>query len=319
MDNFWEKLNKPFTVLAPMDDVTDNVFRKVVNETARPDVFFTEFTSADGLSSKGQSTVMRKLKFEQDQHPIVAQIWSNNPLKMEKAAKIISKMGFDGIDINMGCPSRSIVKKCAGAGMIGKYDLAKSIIDAVKKGAPNMPISVKTRLGINKNIADEWVTFLLNQNLAALTIHGRTAMQMSKGNADWDEIAKIVEIKNKVSRETLIIGNGDVKSYSEVIEKYEKYNVDGVMIGRGIFTNPWIFDKKEIVHERQDYFDMLLKHLDIFEKENKGRNFKKIFSPLKKFFKMYIMNFEGANEFRIKLMETSNPNEVREMLRVFTK
>lgn len=313
MTNFWQKLPKPFTVLAPMDDVTDNVFRKVINATARPDVFFTEFTNADGLSSKGANIVSRKLIFDPDQHPIVAQLWSNNPQSMFKAAKIVKTMGFDGIDINMGCPVREVIKKSAGAGLIGKYDLSKSIIDAVKDGADGLPVSVKTRLGISVNIAEEWATFLLSQNLSALTIHARTASQMSKGLADWDEIAKIVKIKNKIAPKTVIIGNGDVKSYTEVLEKHKIFGVDGIMIGRGIFGNPWIFDVNSLIsHKKSEYIELLLKHLDFFELENQDhKTMMKRFPALKKFLKMYINNFEGASLLRQRLMEVNTPEKVR--------
>jgi nifR3 family TIM-barrel protein len=315
MTNFWEKLSKPFTVLAPMDDVTDNVFRKVVNDTSRPDVFFTEFVSADGLVSDGRGVVDRKLKFEKTQHPIVAQIWSNDPEKMYQAASIVSKMGFSGIDINMGCPVREVVKKNAGAGLIGKFDLAKSIIEAVKKGAGNLPVSVKTRLGINLNIADAWATFLLSQNIAALTVHARTAVQMSKGFADWDEIAKIVSIRNKISPDTLVVGNGDVKNFTDVLEKHQKYGVDGVMIGRGIFSNPWVFEHPKKAHKKEEYISLFLKHLDFFEEENKDKKtMLKRYPPLKKFLKMYINNFNGANKLRQTLMDSASPNEARQIL-----
>lgn len=312
MINFWKNLNKPFTVLAPMDDVTDDVFRQIVQETARPDVFFTEFTNSDGLISIGNKIVARKLKYHPEQHPIVAQIWGSNPESMFKASQIVSKMGFDGIDINMGCPVREVVKKGAGAGLIGQFDQVKLIIDATINGAAGIPVSVKTRLGINKNIAEEWATFLLKQNIAALTIHGRIAKQMSTGFADWDEIAKIVDIKNKIAPETLLIGNGDVKSYQEVLEKHNTYGVDGVMIGRGIFQNPWIFDSTSPIKNKNDYLELLLKHLDLFE-STWGSD--KNFAIMKKFFKMYINNFPHASELRIKLMEAESVDEAKIILK----
>ena len=316
MTNFWLELPKPFTVLAPMDDVTDNVFRKLINETARPNVFFTEFTNADGMVSSGRVIVARKLKFEPPQRPIVAQIWGNNPDTIYRAAKIIKEMGFDGIDINMGCPVREVIKKCAGAGLIGKYELAKAIIDAVKKGAHGIPISVKTRLGIGTNIAGEWATFLLKQNLDALTIHARTASQMSKVPADWNEVGKIVELKNQIAPKTLIIGNGDIKSFAEVLEKSRIYGVDGVMIGRGIFDNAWVFDPIDKGnHTQSEYLDLLIKHLDYFEKDNPDPVIiKKRYPALKKFFKMYIKEFNGASLLRQKLMETETITEARTII-----
>lgn len=314
MNNFWLKLKKPFSVLAPMDDVTDNVFRQIVNETARPDVFFTEFANSDGLISAGAQVVKRKLLFNIDQHPIVAQIWGNNPMSMQKASEIVLKMGFDGIDVNMGCPVREVIKKKAGAGMIGEYELAKKIIESVKKGVKNkIPVSVKTRLGLNININEEWSTFLLNQDIAVLTMHGRTAKQMSKVPADWNEIAKVVEIRDKISPNTLIVGNGDVKSYDEIRQKHKFYGVDGVMVGRGIFQNPWIFFQKPASHSRSEYLGLLLKHLELFDKTwGKDKNF----AIVKKFFKMYINNFPHASELRVKLMEANSYPEALEILKL---
>jgi tRNA-dihydrouridine synthase len=314
MTNFWTKLPTPFTVLAPMDDVTDNVFRQVILSAARPDVFFTEFTNADGLVHGANGIPLRKLNYTPNQHPIVAQIWGSDPINMEKAAKIVADLGFDGIDINMGCAVRDVVKRGAGAGLIGNYELSGKLIQSVKNGAGSLPMSVKTRLGNKVNIAEEWTTFLLGQDLSALTIHARTAKQMSSGLADWDEIGKIVEIRNRVAPKTLIIGNGDVKSYAEAVEKSKKYGVDGVMVARGIFADPWMFGISPIEHTKEDYINLLLTHINLFEKTwGKTKNFEII----KKFFKMYIKDFDGAKEFRIKLMATENFQEIRKLIEEF--
>jgi tRNA dihydrouridine synthase A len=299
-----------------MDDVTDNVFRLVVLGAGRPDVFFTEFTNSDGLVHGGHGIPLRKLNFTPDQHPIVAQIWGNNAESMGKAAKIVKDLGFDGIDINMGCPIREVIKKKAGAGLIGQLELTAAIIDAVKKGAKGIPVSVKTRLGINVNVAEEWATFLLKQDLAALTIHARTAKEMSKVPAQWEEIGKIVKLRDEIAPDTLIIGNGDVKSYSEVIKLHKKYGVDGVMIGRGIFDNPWVFHPTSprlsgASHTRQDYINLLLTHMDLFEEKwGDAKNF----SVIKKFFKMYVNNFPGAAILRQKLMEANSFEEIKKLL-----
>jgi len=311
MTNFWQKLPKPFTVMAPMDDVTDTVFRQIILSAARPDVFFTEFANVDGLVHGANGIPLRKLSFTPNQHPIVAQIWGVNPTNFEKAANMVTKLGFDGIDINMGCPVRDVVKMGAGSGLIGNYDLVKEIIEATKKGAGKIPVSVKTRLGKNENIATDWITFLLDQKLAALTVHGRVAKQMSAGIADWEEIGKIVKIRNKIAPQTVIIGNGDVKSYTEVVEKYKKYKIDGVMIGRGVFANPWVFSKDMVDHDKKDYVDLLVRHIDLFEKTWGST---KNFNVLKKFFKMYINGFDGASAIRAKLMETKNFDQVRKLL-----
>ena len=312
MPNFWSKLDRPFTILAPMDDVTDNIFRQVILHTSRPDIFFTEFTNADGLVHGGSGVPLRKLSYTKDQHPIIAQIWGTNPENFEKAARIVRDSSFDGVDINMGCAVKDVIKKGAGAALIGNYQLAEKIIKSVRAGVEKIPVSVKTRLGNRTNIADEWLKFLLNQDLAAITIHARIAKQMSGGIADWDEIGRIVEMKNKISPKTIIIGNGDVLSYKEVLEKYETYKIDGVMIGRGVFQNPWVFDKKEKMRTRNEYLELLNYHLDLYEKDPLSV---KSYGTLKKFFKIYIRGFDNASEVRSKLMETRNLKEARIILK----
>ncbi|MFS8158599.1 MAG: tRNA dihydrouridine synthase [Candidatus Roizmanbacteria bacterium] len=314
MANFWQNLPVPFLVLAPMDDVTDVVCREVIARTARPDVFFTEFTNADALFSRGRDAVIRKLKFTKNQHPIVAQIWGKGAENMGKAAELVKELGFDGVDINMGCPVPAVMKKGAGAGHIGDYNRSKEIIQAVREGSKGISFSIKTRLGQEENIAREWGTFLLQQKLDALIVHGRTASQMSRGEADWQEIGKIVEIRNEICPETVVIGNGDIKSYAQALDMHKKYKVDGVMIGRGIFSNPWIFEKKEnaVPRSTQDFIDVFINHIQLFE-ETWGDT--KNFELMKKFVKMYIQEFPGAHNLRTKLMECKKANEMTEILR----
>lgn len=313
MVNFWKTLEKPFLVLAPMEDVTDYVFREIVCGLAKPDVLFTEFTSADGLMFNSNERGFMKLKYSERQRPIVAQLWGSNPETMFKAAQIVEKYRFDGIDVNMGCPDRNVVKKHAGAGLIGDYERAIKVIEAVKKGAPSIPFSVKTRIRKKNVEMEDWIGFLLKQNLSALTVYGRTPEQLSKGDMDWDGIGRIVEMRNDLSPETIIVGNGDVKSYSEAIEKHEKYKVDGVMIGRGIFQNPWVFEKTRnpATRTRDEHLNVLRDHMNLFV-ETWGR--KKNFSILKKFFKIYVKDFGGATEIRDRLMKSKNKPEVEQIL-----
>lgn len=313
MSNFWPKLKKPFLVLAPMENVTDYVFREVIAGIAKPDVFFTEFTSTGGLFSKGRDIVIRKLQFSRIQRPIVAQIWGKEPENFFKASQLVKDLKFDGIDINMGCPDRGIVKNGAGAGLVGNYDLTKEIIDAVKKGSGNLAVSVKTRLGSENVVTNKWIAFLLEQGIDALTIHGRTAQQMSKGEASWEAVGNAVKVKNKISPKTILIGNGDIGSYEQAKDKHDTYGVDGIMIGRGIFSNPWIFEKSQKlkIHNKKQYIEILTNHLQLQEK-HWGRE--KHFDVMKKFFKMYIKDFAGANELRQKLMETTNNRQVKQIL-----
>ena len=318
MKNFWLKLNKPFLALAPMYDVTDFVFRETVSDIAKPDVLFTEFVNTDALFSKGREKVIRDFEFTNKQHPIVAQIWGINPETFFKTAELVKELGFDGIDINMGCPEKAVVKNGACSALIKNHDLAKELIKAVKEGAKGLPISVKTRIGYNKVVTDEWVSFLLEQGLDALTIHGRIAKQKSEGNADWNEIEKSVKLRDKTSPKTLIIGNGDVCSYKEALEKHKKYGVDGVMIGRGIFSNPWVFENVPndsqylIEHTKEESLKLLLKHTKLYEdKWGSEKNF----NVMKKFFKIYVRDFKGSGELRQKLMECSSYSQVEKVIK----
>lgn len=317
MTNFWEGLPKPFTILAPMENVTDFVFREIVTENLpRPDVFFTEFTNVESLLSKGYEANITKFKYSEKERPIVAQIWGTNPESFYRVSKMVQDLGFNGIDINMGCPVQEVIKIGGGAGMINNKDNAREVIKAVKKGANEnrkhkLPISVKTRIGVRSIVTEEWVSFLLEQKIDTLTIHGRTAKEMSKGRANWNEIAKAVTIRDKISPDTLIVGNGDIESYSQAVEMREKYGVDGVMIGRGIFKNPWVFDKTLTEHTSKEYIDILLKHLSLYEStwgETRSAD------PMKKFYKMYVNNFKGANQLRQQLMETKSFDEARKLL-----
>lgn len=317
MSNFWAKLEKPFLVLAPMEDVTDYAFREVLTHLPSPDVYFTEFTSADGLNSRGREVTIQKLKKSTKQKPVVAQIWGIHAENMFLAAKLVKELGFDGVDINMGCPVKKITKTGAGAAHCLNPELAKEIIQATQEGAKGIPISVKTRLGFNQVITDEWIPFLLKLKPHALTLHGRTAKQGSEGDANWHEIGRAAQMRDEISPDTIFIGNGDVKNYTQAKELCEKYNVDGAMIGRGVFANPWVFEKgKQREHSQKEYLDTLLLHLDLYEKT---WGTKKSFDVMKKFFKMYVNNFENASQMRNTLMGCKTYEEVRTLVKEIQK
>ncbi len=308
--NFWKELKRPFFILAPMDDVTDVVFREIVSEVAKPDVLFTEFVNVEGICSEGFKAVSERLKFTPNQHPIVAQIWGLKPDNFFKAAGIIKEMGFDGIDLNMGCPVKDVMKTGACSALIDNEDLAREIIEATIKGADGLPVTVKTRLGTKKIDTERWINFLLQFDLAAITVHGRISKEMSKKPANWEEIGKAVEIRDKIKPECLIIGNGDVMSRQQGEELAKKYGVDGVMIGRGIFEDIAIFSREERIWSIEERIKLLLRHARLY-KETFGD--KKHFLPMRKFAKVYIRNFEGSVELRAKLMEC---NTLEEMERV---
>lgn len=319
--SFWHKLQKPFLALAPMEDVTDFSFREILAEIGPPDVFFTEFTNTDGLTSTGKDAVIKRLKYSDRQRPIVAQLWGNNPKTMEEAARITKDLGFDGIDINMGCPDKAVIKIGAGSALIENPELAGQLIEAAKTGAPDIPISIKTRIGFNKIATESWIKYLLKQNIAAITVHGRTKKQMSKVPANWEEIEKAVKIRDEMNLDTLIIGNGDITNFEDAINKAKNYGVDGVMVGRGVFADPWIFAGKRsgtrdlnideslpvAKHTEKECLDLLLKHTKLFV-DTWGKE--KPFALMKKFFKIYVRDFDGANELRQKLMECDSVDEV---------
>lgn len=308
MKTFWQTLQKPISILAPMADVTDCVFREIMCSTAKPDVFFTEFVSIDALFSKGQKSMERKLRYTLNQKPIVAQVWGTDPDLFARVAQRIKLLSFDGIDINMGCPDRAVRKKGAGSALIGENNKVKQIVSAIKIQTPNLAVSIKTRLAPTQKESSDWFSFLLSLDIAALTIHGRTAEELSKVPANWDEIARVTKLKKQSGANIAIIGNGDVKSQKEINEKHVKYGVDGVMVGRGIFNNPWLFEKTstEKGHTTDDYLDLLVKHTTLFHKTwGNSKNFE----IMKKFFKVYVKNFRGANQLRQKLMSIKSFDE----------
>jgi len=307
--NFWQTLPKPFFVLAPMDGVTDTVFRNVVAEAAAPDVFFSEFTNTDSFCSpKGRESTVTRLKFTPDEQPMVAQIWGTNPEHFAEMAKGLAEMGYAGVDINMGCPVKDVIKKGACSGLIQTPALAAEIIAATKTAG--LPVSVKTRIGFKTKNTEEWLGFLLQQDIVALTVHGRTAKEMSKVPAHWDEIAKAVKLRDEIAPQTLIIGNGDVQNRQHGLELAKQTGVDGIMIGRGVFTNVFCFEAEPREHSKQELLGMLNRHLGLFEATWPERQF----APLKRFFKIYVRDFDGASELRAKLMEARDITEVRELL-----
>lgn len=314
MKNFWEKSKKPIFLMAPMEDVTDTVFRQLLVDCGRPSVMFTEFTNVDGIcSQKGFKHVSQRLVYTEPERPLVAQIWGTNPETFKEAARIIKSLGFDGIDINMGCPERGVVRKGAGGGCIKHPEVAAKLIQAVKEGAPNLPVSVKTRIGLKEIQTEEWTGFLLDQDIAALTVHLRTVREMSNPPAHWDEIEKVVKLRNKKKCDTLIFGNGDINSLEEAKQKVEKYKIDGVMIATGIFHNPWMFNENiaPLKVPIQDRFNLLRHHVDIWDK-TWGNT--KNFQALKKYFKIYIQGFDGASDYRVELMKANSPKETYDTL-----
>jgi tRNA-dihydrouridine synthase len=344
MKNFWQDLPRPFFVLAPMEAVTDVVFRHVVAAAAPPDVWFTEFTNATGWVHAGQKAIGGRLVKTTDENPIVAQIWGGEPGDMEQLAKHCAELGFNGIDINMGCPAKSAVKS-GGSALIRNPELAARSIAAAKTAG--LPVSVKTRLGYTS--IDEWrdwLTHILRQDVVNLTIHLRTKKEMSKVPAHHELISEIKKLRDEIAPHTLLTINGDIRDRAHGMELVEKYGVDGVMIGRGIFHDPFAFARtseesiaaesegepaaqvrqgagaldrtwREESPEGSDskkttLLGLLALQLDLHDQYNESLPRK--FDPLKRFFKIYVRDFAGASELRDQLMHTKSTDEVRALL-----
>ena len=319
MENFWETLQKPIFALAPMEDVTDTSFREIVAGLADPEylhILFTEFTSIDGMNHPvGKSRVGERLLVSESEKQLlkrknirlVAQIWGKKPELFHKISREISQeYEFDGLDINMGCPVKNIVKNGCCSALINEPSLAKEIILATKE-ATHLPVSVKTRTGIKSHDTEAWIEHLMETKPAAIILHGRTQKQQSDGLADWEEISKGGQVRDRIHPETKFLGNGDVSSVSHGLELCNRYHLDGVMIGRGIFHNPWFFNPQIELTSKSDKLDQMLLHTKLFE-QNWGR--KKNLNILKRFYKIYTSDFEHAAKLRAELMESKSFEDV---------
>lgn len=316
-NNFWQELPRPFFVLAPMEDVTDTIFRHVVAEAGRPDVFFTEFTNSDSYCHpEGMQSVRGRLLFTEDEQPMVAHIWGDNPEFFRKMSIDMAKLGYKGIDINMGCPVPNVAGRGKGSGLILRPDVAAELIQAAKAGG--IPVSVKTRLGY-KDVSEweEWLTQILQQDIANLSIHLRTRKEMSAVDAHWELIPEIKALRDRIAPNTLLTINGDIPDRTKGLELAEKYGIDGVMIGRGIFKNPFAFEKEPREHSTQEYLDLLRLQLDL--QDHYGDQLPRSMPGLHRFFKIYVKGFRGAGELRNQLMNTKSTDEVRALLDQFTE
>lgn len=313
MTSFWDSLPRPFFVQAPLEDVTDVAFRQMFALHGKPDVTWTEFTSADGLvlaPEEGQRKLRAKLQFFPNERPIVAQLFSGIPERMEKAGHIVAELGFDGLDINMGCPDKSVEKGGAGACLIKNPVRARELIRAAQKSG--LPVSVKTRVGYNTVELETWIPELLAEQPAALTIHARTRKEMSEVPARWEHVRRVVELRDALSPHTKIIGNGDVKTIAEARLRVAETGCDGVMIGRGLFGNPWLFS--EHVPTQIERIQALKQHLQLFEEHLASVT---NYATMKKHFKAYLSGFDGAVALRTRLMETNTSFEASSILSEF--
>jgi nifR3 family TIM-barrel protein len=358
--NFWKDLPTPIIAIAPMADVTDAPFRKMIAKYSShirkngtvggADVTWTEFVAADGLmraTPEGKKLLMADLIYSEEERPIVAQLFSSNPEYMEKASRLCLELGFDGIDINMGCPDKSIEKQGCGSAMIKNPENAKEIIKAAKRGASmgkpeGIPVSVKTRLGYSDDELEEWLPAILSASPAAVTIHARTRKDMSKVPARWERVKRAVEIRDELGVDTLILGNGDVLSLEDAHKKVESSGADGVMVGRALFGNPWFFNptkslpvqlkalpthgvNRDTLMEEleadsdvelislEEKLNVMIEHTKLFAELLPFKNF----AVMKKHYKAYVNSFPGAAELRAKLMESNSPEEVEDEVEKF--
>lgn len=335
--NFWKSLNKPIFVLAPMADVTDPAFRRVIAKYGKPDVMWTEFVSGDGLFLGGFEHLVKDLAFTNEERPIVAQFFTSKPDMMRKAAELAVDLGFDGIDINMGCPDKSIEKQGSGSAHIKNPKLAQEVIlaamEGAKKDGKNLPVSVKTRIGYNKNELETWLPAILETNPAVVTIHARTRKEMSLVPARWEHVKHAVEIRdsfvdsNGNKSQTLIFGNGDVIDLNDAEEKVKQTGCDGVMMGRAIFGNPWCFNR-EVKRDNisiPDRLHVMVEHTKLFEEllmhpaRGGSASGGKSFAIMKKHYKAYVNGWDGAKELRMKLMEAKNADEVEKTIEEYLK
>ena len=338
ISNFWQQLSRPFFVLAPMEAVTDVVFRHVIAKAGAPDIWFSEFTNATGWVHAGQKAIGGRLIRTEDEQPIVAQIWGGEPGDMEQLAAHCRELGFHGIDINMGCPAKSAIKS-GGSALIRKPEIAIAAIAAAKTSG--LPVSVKTRLGYT-SIGEwrDWLTTLLEQDIVNLTVHLRTKKEMSKVPAHFELIDDIVALRDKIAPETLLTINGDIQNRVHGLKLAAEHpGLNGIMIGRGVFQDPFCFAEEHATAKRVARdgaapdlhfseksvlrgecvgrsgmdIDLLRYHLDLFDhwQPELGRPYE----TLKRFYKIYIRDFDGAKELRDQLMRTKDTDEAREILR----
>jgi tRNA-dihydrouridine synthase len=316
-------LNKPFFILSPMDDVTDTVFRQIVASCAPPDLCFSEFVNVEGLNSPGRSRIIRKLDHQQSEPPLVAHIWGINPDNFYVIAdqlasgRIADELGlqtnFYGIDLNMGCPVRQVVKSGACSALINNHRLAKDIIDAVSAGATGrLPLSVKTRLGVDA-VDPEWTRFLFNQNLSMLSIHLRTVKELSLVPAHYQELERIVAERNEIAPATLVVANGDIVSRADGEALADRYGLDGIMIGRGVFQDPYVFAAQSpwLATNEKQRIELFSCHLELFKQWSKNPN--KGTARMNKYAKIYINGFNGAKELRERIAEAKS---IKQMLQV---
>lgn len=311
---FWGKLKPPIYAMAPMADVTDAPYRFMIAKYSKPDILFTEFVSADGLCSRGKDNLMKYLLYDKIERPIVIQIFGRNPETFHKSAQIAQELKFDGVDINMGCPVKTVTKTGSGAALINTPELAKELINATIEGSGDLPVSVKTRIGYNAIAIDEWMACLLETNIAAITLHLRTKKEMSNVDAHWEVAGQAAKLAKDSG--TLVLANGDLKDLNHADEMIEKTGIDGVMMGRAIFGFPWLFDRTRTNDNVsvEEKLSAMIEHACLYENIFESKN---NFAVMIKHLRAYASGFDGAKELRVMMEHVSNAKDVQEKIDMF--
>lgn len=315
---FWKQLARPFTALAPMSGITDAAYRRIIARYGKPDVMYTGFVPADGLDSAGRDNLAHLLWKTAAERPIVAQLYGGNPRSFEGAARVLVGLGFDGIDINMGCPARKVEQREGGSALIRDPGRAREIIAAAQAGAGDLPVSVKTRIGYRVNEIESWLACLFSAQPAAITLHARTRSEAFKSPARWSVIERAVQLAAQLrpdrERRPLIIGNGDVQSLSEAYAWAERTGCDGVMVGRSITGNPWFFNREAGRGDQplSRVLEVMLEHTEIYLRLFGGL---KPLELMRKHFKAYVNGFDGAARLRARLMAAADLDQVRQIVK----
>lgn len=359
--SFWQSLPRPIIGLSPMDGVTDVTFRHIMATHGQPDVVFTEFTNVHDICH-GSRMGWEPLRFSECERPVVAQLYGKDPSLFYKAAHVIAELGFDGLDINMGCPSKNVASSGSGAGLIRTPDLALKIMVSAKQGLVDwahgqtleklgikkaaveqarernahrwvrqerpprtlLPLTVKTRLGFDSVVINEWSECLAEGQPEVISIHGRTLQQMYRGEADWDAIARATEIIK--AHGIVVLGNGDIRSLDDAVRRIQASGVDGILIGRAAQGNPWIFQGKKAIREAvsnsslsplteptvplETRFQMMINHATLFESFNDAPRFPR----MRKHLGWYCSGFPFAASMRANMVKTNNALDVAQLV-----
>jgi nifR3 family TIM-barrel protein len=355
-NTFWQTLPRPILALSPMDGVTDQPYRHLQKKYGPPMLIYTEFTSAEGLCLS-QGRLLRDLVYDETQRPIIAQIFGKRPEFFYQAAIIVCELGFDGVDINMGCPAKTVTQGGSGAGLIRTPLLAQEIVRATQQGVRDwangatvddcqhlpkrvaaqirarhatlppayqqrrpIPVSVKTRVGYETPIIDEWLPYLLEVAPVAIGIHGRTLEQGYTGEASWEEIGRGVDLARGSG--ILILGNGDIQSLAHAQQRVRNYGVDGVLVGRATYGNPFFFNAQHPPLSDENAPEpalinqlaaIMVEHAQLYERTYQHYE-KYFFSPMRKHLGWYARHMHGGKRLRIPLMQTNTPEQVAAIL-----